>query len=478
MVFSSAIFLFLFLPLVLLGHWLAGKRLRNLLLLLASLLFYAWGEGTYVLVMLASIILNTLFGRALEATEQSPHRKWLLAAMLGFNLLPLVYFKYTIFLMSNLNALLLPPQWQLSVPENIHLPIGISFFTFQAMSYLIDVYRHTNRARRSVFEVGLYIALFPQLIAGPIVRYHDISAQIRHRVQSIPLFASGIERFIFGLGKKMLIANPMGFVADTIFSLPANEIGFLTAWLGILCYALQIYFDFSGYSDMAIGLGRMFGFKFLENFNFPYIARSIREFWRRWHISLSNWFRDYLYIPLGGNRCGNVRTAFNLFLVFLVTGLWHGASWNFILWGLMHGFFLALERGRWGRILDKSPLIIQHSYMLLVVLSAWVFFRADTLDDSLNYLSAMYGWPVSMSVHPGAAIHLDREFCGIFIIGLLLVAPLYHGMVAHYKRIAGTRSYALNLGYMCRLLLLGCVFYLSILEIATQSYNPFIYFRF
>ncbi len=478
MVFSSAIFLFLFLPLVLAGHWLAGKRLRNLLLLVASLIFYAWGEGAYVLLMLCSIFLNTLFGRILEAGQTSPYKKWWLASMLGMNLLPLMYFKYSIFLIQNLNAMLLPEYSQLNVPEHIHLPIGISFFTFQAMSYLIDIYRHTSHERRSVLDVGVYIALFPQLIAGPIVRYHDISAQIRHRIQSVPLFASGIERFIFGLGKKMLIANPMGFIADTIFALPANEIGLATAWLGILCYALQIYFDFSGYSDMAIGLGRMLGFKFLENFNFPYISRSIREFWRRWHISLSNWFRDYLYIPLGGNRHGHVRTLINLLLVFLVTGLWHGASWNFVIWGLLHGCFLVLERGYWGRLLDKSPLIFQHSYMLLVVLSAWVFFRADTLDYSLSYLSSMYSPSTSMSVHPGVAVHLDLAFYCALIAGLALAAPLYPWLAGKSKQIVQSHRFTVSLAYITRLLLLSAIFYLSVLEIAIGSYNPFIYFRF
>jgi alginate O-acetyltransferase complex protein AlgI len=478
MVFSSAIFLFLFLPLALLGHWMAGKRFRNLLLLLASLIFYAWGEGIYVLVMLASIALNTIFGRVLDANSQYLNRKWLLAGMLALNLLPLVYFKYIAFLISNLNILLISTSWQLSVPENIRLPIGISFFTFQAMSYLIDVYRHTNHSRRSVFDVGLYIALFPQLIAGPIVRYHDISDQIRHRVLSTPLFASGIERFIFGLGKKMLIANPMGFIADTIFALPSTEIGLMTAWLGIICYALQIYFDFSGYSDMAIGLGRMLGFRFLENFNFPYISRSIREFWHRWHISLSNWFRDYLYIPLGGNRRGNFRTMFNLLLVFLVCGLWHGASWNFVIWGLMHGLFLALERGRWGRLLDNCPAVLQHFYMLLVVLTAWVFFRADTLDHSTSYLSAMYSWPLNWNVHSGIAIHLDQEFYSVLIVGLILSAPLYRRLVVMTKGMIANTSYLLSLTYLFKLLLLIVILYFSVMEIAIGSYNPFIYFRF
>lgn len=478
MVFSSAIFLFLFLPLTLFAHWVGGRRFRNLLLLIASLIFYAWGEGAYVMVMLASIVLNTLFGRVLDQLSESPHRKWALGLMLGLNLLPLFYFKYSVFLLENLNSLFAGSGWQLAIPEAVRLPIGISFFTFQAMSYLIDVYRHTNRSRRSVFDVGLYIALFPQLIAGPIVRYHDISDQIRQRAQTLPLFASGVERFIFGLGKKMLIANPMGFIADTIFSVPAGELTFATAWLGIVCYALQIYFDFSGYSDMAIGLGRMFGFRFLENFNFPYISRSIREFWRRWHISLSNWFRDYLYIPLGGNRHGNFRTGFNLVLVFFVCGLWHGASWNFVIWGLLHGLFLVLERGRLGRVLAASPAAVSHLYVLLMVLTAWVFFRAETLDASLAYLSVMYSWPNTLQLHSGIAIHLDREFYFTLTLGLLLATPLYRWLVDRYKQMTANVAWLYQAGYPARTLLLLFILWLSAMEIANGSYNPFIYFRF
>ncbi|MGH1540116.1 MAG: MBOAT family O-acyltransferase [Arenicella sp.] len=478
MVFSSAIFLFLFLPLVLLAHWLAGPRLRNSVLLIASLIFYAWGEGVYVLVMLGSIVMNYLFGLMLDSGFMQQRRRWLLAGMLSLNLLPLFYFKYFVFVLTNLN-LAISDSSQFEIPDEIRLPIGISFFTFQAMSYLIDVYRKTNQAQRSVFGVGLYIALFPQLIAGPIVRYHDVSEQIKKRVQSMSLFASGVERFTFGLGKKMLIANPLGYFADTIFAFPPSELGFMTAWLGITCYALQIYFDFSGYSDMAIGLGRMFGFRFLENFNFPYISRSIRDFWRRWHMSLSGWFRDYLYIPLGGNRNGNWVTIRNLLLVFVICGLWHGASWNFVIWGLLHGLFLVLERGSWAARLERLPALIQHIYVLLMVITAWVFFRAETLDFSLHYLSVMYSWPDSFMVHPTVAIKLDKEFYTSLILGIVLATPAYSWLASQYNGLtAKCGQLSVNVAYVFKFLLLLSVFALAVMEIAIGSYNPFIYFRF
>lgn len=481
MVFSSAIFLFLFLPLVLLGHWLSGQRLRNLFLLFASLIFYAWGEGTYVLVMLLSIVCNYFFGKLLDSNNWQNRRKLLLGIMLTLNLLPLLYFKYFGFLLNNFN-LLLGPDNHVSVPSALHLPIGISFFTFQAMSYLIDIYRNTSKAQKSIFSVGLYIALFPQLIAGPIVRYHDVAEQIKKRVQTISLFASGVERFIFGLGKKMLIANPLGYIADSIFSLPAGELTVLTAWLGIICYALQIYFDFSGYSDMAIGLGRMLGFRFLENFNFPYIASSIREFWQRWHISLSGWFRDYLYIPLGGNRQGTLITARNLLIIFLVCGLWHGASWNFVIWGLLHGTFLVLERGRWGTILSALPKLIKHCYVLLMVLTAWVFFRAETLDLSMNYLSMMYNFSGTWDIHTRIAIKLDIKFYVTLLLGIILSTPLYHYFSNGFKEklsVLITNSNAiLTASSIGKIVVLISIFILASMEIATGSYNPFIYFRF
>jgi len=321
------------------------------------------------------------------------------------------------------------------------------------------------------------------LIAGPIVRYSTVAAQIKTRIQSWSLFASGVERFIIGLGKKMLIANPLGYMADSIFSLPAGELTMATAWLGIVCYALQIYFDFSGYSDMAIGLGRMLGFTFLENFNFPYIATSIREFWQRWHISLSSWFRDYLYIPLGGNRHGKLITARNLFLVFLICGLWHGASWNFIIWGLLHGSFLVLERGKFGKLLNQLPKFIQHGYVLLVVLIAWVFFRAETLDVSLSYLSTMFCLTAEWQLHTRIAIKLDMEFYVTFILALMVSTPLFQAFIKRTLGSVTLQNYLSNSGLLVvsslgSIILLSAIFILVCMEIATGSYNPFIYFRF
>ncbi|MGB5708663.1 MAG: MBOAT family O-acyltransferase, partial [Arenicellales bacterium] len=343
MVFSSVLFLFLFLPVVLLLYWVIPNKWRNSFLLIVSLTFYAWGEGLFVGIMLLSIAMNYVFGLAIERGNARAGRLWVGIAVMA-NLALLGVFKYANFLVENINTLFSSTGIQLITIDQIHLPIGISFFTFQAMSYVIEVHRRVMPAQTNLLNLGLYIALFPQLIAGPIVRYHDIAAQLKTRFVNAGQVAYGIERFVIGLGKKVLIANPMGAVADEIFALPPDSITATVAWTAVACYSLQIYFDFSGYSDMAIGLGRMFGFKFLENFNYPYISQSIQEFWRRWHISLSNWFRDFLYLPLGGNRRGPGRTYFNLLIVFLLCGLWHGASWNFVVWGLLHGSFLVLER--------------------------------------------------------------------------------------------------------------------------------------
>jgi len=486
MVFSSAIFLFLFLPIVLVGHWLAGRRLRNAFLLFASLVFYAWGEGTYVSVMLLSILCNYLFGRVLDSSffrkSLRSRQRALLGSMVLINLVPLLYFKYYEFIFDSLVAVLPGYFGPLQVEQQIHLPIGISFFTFQAISYLIDIYRRANGAQKSLLDTGLYISLFPQLIAGPIVRYAQVADQLRTRVQNAELFASGVTRFVQGLAKKILIANPLGYISDLVFDLPTSDLTMATAWLGAVCYTLQIYFDFSGYSDMAIGLGRMLGFKFQENFNFPYISRSIREFWHRWHISLSTWFRDYVYIPLGGNKRGDFVTARNLFTIFFLCGLWHGASWNFVIWGLLHGLFLSLERGLWGRILRGLPRVLQHAYVLLIVVLAFVFFRADTLSHSQAVLAAMCNASDGLRLYPTVAIELDREFYLTLGLGLLLSTPIASVLSSRIKEIAlalapRTRIPIVSVS-LVSLMLLGVLFSLSALEVASGSYNPFIYFRF
>ena len=482
MVFSSIIFLFFFLPLTLLLNLVVPRRLRNTALLAVSLLFYAWGEGTYVLLMLGCITLNYLSGLLIARAASERGRKLLMALVVVLNLLPLIYFKYAHFLLANISRLfgLLHLDHSLSL-DPVPLPIGISFFTFHALSYVVDVYRRIVTPQKNLLDMGLYIALFPQLVAGPIVRYHDIAPQLKKRSVKVEDFAVGVERFVFGLGKKVLLANPVGAMADQIFSLQAGELSSLAAWLGILCYSLQIYYDFSGYSDMAIGLARMFGFQLLENFNYPYISRSIREFWRRWHISLSNWFRDYLYIPLGGNRKGSFRTGCNLVLVFFLCGFWHGASWNFIIWGLIYGFFLVLERGRLGAWLDRSPVLVQRFYTLLVVLNAWVFFRAETLDQALRYLGAMYGFRAAPSIYPLVAINLDPGFWTILVLALLLSAPVYPTLEGYLrgKREQSWAQQGLALAApLVKLCLVGLLLVFASMNLATGAYNPFIYFRF
>ena len=392
MIFASSLFLFLFLPLTLTGYFLIRPNqpyLRNLFLLLMSLIFYAWGEPVYVFLMIGSIIMNYTTGVLLHLQRQKSPRifteKRILYICIVGNLGLLFYFKYANFFINNLNGIL----QNLSIPtisySEIPLPIGISFFTFQAMSYVIDVYRKETDVQFNPINCALYVSLFPQLIAGPIVRYHDVAQQIVSRTVARSQFSSGIQRFIFGLAKKTMLANPLGEVADKIFAVPVHEVTTSMAWLGIICYTLQVYFDFSGYSDMAIGLGRLFGFEFLENFNYPYIAESMRDFWRRWHISLSTWFRDYLYIPLGGNRGSSLRTYLNLWTVFLLCGLWHGASWNFIIWGALHGASLVIERIGWHKYLDRLWRPLRHLYTLGIVMIGWVFFRSESLSHAIHY---------------------------------------------------------------------------------------------
>jgi alginate O-acetyltransferase complex protein AlgI len=480
MVFSAPIFLFGFLPIVLFLYYLSPARIKNQWLLFASLFFYAWGEVFFVLVMLISIVSNYLIGIKIgKYKEELRKRRTYLIMGLSINLLLLISFKYANFIVDNLNGLLhvfsLPG---IDVPD-IHLPLGISFFTFQAISYIVDVYRNEVPAQKKLLDLGLYIALFPQLIAGPIVRYHDISAQITDRNHSLDVFTSGAMRFIYGLAKKVLIANPLAEVADGVFNFSGDELTMPLAWLGILAYSLQIYFDFSGYSDMAIGLGRMFGFRFLENFNYPYIATSMREFWRRWHISLSTWFRDYVYIPLGGNRVSSVRVYFNLFLVFSLTGFWHGASWNFLVWGLFHGVFLAAEHAGFSNVLKKLWVPLQHIYLLMVVLISWVFFRADTLPLAIDYLSSMVDFSNVHTTQLQYTQVLSHESVYVFVVGLILATPVYPGLKRYLSRKADksvTKS-ALLVDFP-RLIVLSSLLFMSVLKVASSTYNPFIYFRF
>lgn len=483
MVFSSPIFLFGFLPIALFIYYLSPKVVKNSVLLITSLMFYAWGEVFYVGVMLVSIIANYIIGSVIyesqKKSEGNAAQTFYLTIGIVINIGLLISFKYANFIVDNINGILQMMNISAYNLAPIHLPLGISFFTFQAISYIVDVYRKEVPAQKNIFNLALYISLFPQLIAGPIVRYHDVAAQIVDRSHSLSLFASGAQRFIFGLAKKMLIANPLGEVADNIFALTGNDLTMPLAWIGILSYSLQIYFDFSGYSDMAIGLGRMFGFRFLENFNYPYIAKSLREFWRRWHISLSTWFKDYVYIPLGGNRVSTFRVYLNLFLVFLLTGIWHGASWNFIVWGMFHGFFLASEHMGFSRLLNKAWRPVQHLYLLLIIIVSWVFFRSDTLTQAVDYLGVMVdlaNWQTTTLQYNQVLL---SGFSYIFAIGVFLSLPVMPRLKNYMSSFSGNSTGTMTLVlFSSKLILLAVLFFLCILKIAASTYNPFIYFRF
>ncbi|MCB2218258.1 MAG: MBOAT family protein [Desulfobulbaceae bacterium] len=484
MVFSSTIFLFVFLPLVLLSYLVVSRKFRNLLLLTASLIFYAWGENIYVLLMLVSIALNYSFGLLIDRAKQ---RGWSARVPLGCalvaNLGLLGFFKYANFLVDNLNTVLVNIDLATVELQTVHLPIGISFFTFQALSYVVDVYRGHASVQKNPVHVALYISLFPQLIAGPIVRYHDVAEQIVRRMTRFDDFAYGIRRFIIGLGKKVLVANVLGRTADYIFSLPAETIPAGLAWIGAISYTLQIYYDFSGYSDMAIGLGRMFGFRFLENFNYPYAAQSMREFWRRWHISLSSWFRDYLYIPLGGNRHGGLRTHFNLLIVFFLCGLWHGASWTFVVWGLYHGGFLVLERLRpINTVLEALPRVLRHAYVVLAVVVGWVFFRAETFSYAIGYLQAMVTFITPPFYNSQLFLIINNEFWLTLVVAIICSAPVMRGLARTYSILEGKAvssgmiyGYVLSIGAV---VFFGFVLSYSVASLMGGAYNPFLYFRF
>lgn len=402
---------------------------------------------------------------------------------IAFNILLLVFFKYTNFLIDNINSIVIPHLHLKQIDiGRIHLPIGVSFFTFHCISYLMDIYRKQTPPNRSLPSMALYVVLFPQLVAGPIVRYKDIAGQLASRVVTTRRFSNGVNRFLVGLGKKVLIANVLSLPADKIFSIPPNQLTTPVAWIGAVCYTLQIYFDFSGYSDMAIGLGQMFGFKFMENFNYPYISNSIREFWRRWHISLSTWFRDYLYIPLGGNRCSPARVTFNLVLVFFLCGLWHGASWTFIVWGLYHGFFLGLERGIFGRLLDKLWRPLSHIYALLVVTAGWVFFRASNLDQATAFFKAMAGLAPGSDGHWLPGMFLDTKVSLVLAVAIFASMPIIPLLQDWRERKLNAHKNTIMLGTGLNIVIdyvvTPTILMLSCISLAKGLNNPFIYYQF
>ncbi len=469
MLFSSMTFVFMFLPIVLLLYLVSKKELHNPILLIASIIFYAWGEPKYLAIMLLTILIN-YFGAI--AIDKFQHKKKLIlyltiTANLGF----LIYFKYFNFLIENFNGIFHAHIH----PLNIIMPIGISFYTFQALSYVVDVYRKECNVQKDIYKLALYICLFPQLIAGPIVKYHDVAEQIDSREVNFEKVNLGVKRFIIGLAKKMLIANTMGAIADKIFIQDPHTFSHFTAWLGALSYSFQLYFDFSGYSDMAIGLGLIFGFRFLENFNYPYISKSITEFWRRWHISLSTWFKQYVYIPLGGNRTGKIKTLRNLGIVFLLTGIWHGAAWNFVVWGLWHGLFIIAEKiinikefeQKYTKWWIKT---LQHLYCILIFIIGWVMFRADNMTYAWQYLMNMFGL---LNIHTNKIMYelpyyIDTTQVIILITAILCSVPLFKNILDIKNKFARA---------MINLWLL-ILFVLSASAIAANTYNPFIYFRF
>ena len=463
MLFASNIFLFVFLPIVISIYYISpGRKFKNFLLLLASLLFYAWGEPKFVIIMLASIIFNYFIGLLLW--KFSNNKKISLGTLIigiVYNLGILFRYKYLMFVLSNVNNIF---KSHIPIP-NIILPIGISFFTFQILSYIIDVYRGKVNVQKNVFNLGLYISFFPQLIAGPIVRYETIQNQIMNRKEDFLLFFDGIERFVVGLGKKVIIANTMASIADYVFNQTMTlDISLATVWIGAIAYTLQIYYDFSGYSDMAIGLGKMFGFKFEENFNFPYISKSITEFWRRWHISLGTWFRDYVYIPLGGSRVNKKRLVFNLFVVWLLTGLWHGANWTFVAWGLLYFILLTLEK-----VFDiqnkKVNHIFRHIYTMLFVILGWVIFRSDSLTYAFSYMDRMFTF----------TNFVDLKFAELLLenIIILIIAVVLSLNIIKFDKLK--RKKIFTTFYYISLVL---VFIISISYIVKGVYNPFIYFNF
>lgn len=470
MIFSSVFFIFIFLPITLAVYFLAPKAGKNLVLLIASLIFYAWGEPVYIMLMIFSISFNYISG--IEIDYYRAHGKngvvrftfWLSVAV---NLGVLMFFKYYGFLLENLN-LILPIQ----IPyKELSLPVGISFYTFQTLSYIIDVYKEKVAVQKSFINFGTYISMFPQLIAGPIVRYADIEDQLEFRKITPGKFGSGVAWFLRGLGKKVLLANTIGMAYDSIVALPDGSISVLSAWIGCIAYTFQIYFDFSGYSDMAIGLGKMFGFTFMENFKYPYISDSITEFWRRWHISLSSWFREYVYIPLGGNRKGTAKTIRNIFIVWLLTGFWHGAAWNFIFWGVYYGVLLLLEKYVFARQLEKLPGVLKHIYTLVFVMIGWVFFFSPGLKDAVLYIGRMFGAGTDGIVDAAGIYYLKNYIVLMLICTVCSIPYTFRWFQARLVNgpVWGRR---VALGFYI------LIFFLSVAYLVNATYNPFLYFRF
>jgi alginate O-acetyltransferase len=468
MLFSSMTFLFVFMPLVMAVYFLSKKEIRNYVLLIASIIFYAWGEPRYLAIMIITILVNYAGAILLDKHYSSRQRLWIVSLTIVLDLSFLFYFKYFNFVVDNINGVW-ATDFQLL---DVIMPIGISFYTFQAMSYLIDVYRKEVPAQKDVYKLALYIVLFPQLVAGPIVKYHDVCEQIDNRTIEFKNVIIGFKRFITGLAKKVLIANTLAEVVDKIFAQAPENLTTGVSWLGAVAYCLQLYYDFSGYSDMAIGLGLMFGFRFLENFNYPYISKSITEFWRRWHISLATWFKLYLYIPLGGNRKGAVRTYWNLFAVFLVTGIWHGAAWSYVAWGIWNGIFIVIERF-FGLDKDKNDRwyvsAAKHVYAFFAIVWGMIIFRAESLSYAYEYICRMLHIDVTKHL-PDYDYGVNNKFAIMLIVGLICAMPVCRNLI-YIKYEHKVQRTLVNIW-------LFLLFFWSTISLAASTYNPFIYFRF
>ena len=468
MVFSCLIFIFIFLPLVLVSYYIAPRRLRNTVILLASLLFYAWGEPTYIILIIISILINYLGALLIRVHIKNKDKsKFIFITLLLIDISILFFFKYYGFAIECLGSII---GLDLKV-KSISLPLGISFYTFQQISYIADIYIQKVKPERNLIDFATYITMFPQLIAGPIVKYDDIHKQLANRKESIDKFGEGVQRFIIGLGKKVILANNIGVIWTQVKEVNLNDLSIVLSWIGIIAFTLQIYFDFSGYSDMAIGLAKMFGFDFLENFDYPYISKSITEFWRRWHMSLGGWFREYIYIPLGGNKKGTLIQVRNLFIVWFTTGLWHGASTNFVVWGLYFGVILFIEKIYLKDLLKKIPSIFSHIYTLIIVMIGWVIFDMNTLTDSGHYIKIMFGFGNNIFIDNLAKYILTNNFI-ILLIGLICSTKL---IKIYMNKIKSTfRENDVFLITAINLLIL----IISTAYLVGASYNPFLYFRF
>ena len=471
MVFSSVLFLFRFLPIFMICYFLVPRKMKNLVLFLGSLVFYAWGEPVYIFLMLFSTISDFVWGRLIEDYRGKDSSRIFLICSIAINLFILGFFKYADFLLQTVNSVFGTAIPLLQLP----LPIGISFYTFQTMSYVIDVYRGDVKAQRNILQFGVYVTMFPQLIAGPILKYHQVEKYLQGRRVDLEEISYGAKRFAIGLAKKVLLANNLGMLWEQISSLEQVQMSVLMAWLGIVAFAFQIYFDFSGYSDMAIGLGAILGFHFPENFNYPYIAASIKDFWHRWHISLSTWFKEYVYIPLGGNRKGLPRQLLNILIVWMLTGIWHGAGWNYLLWGLWFALFLILEKLFLGEILENAPKIFCRVYTLAVVMISWVFFALEKPGEIWTYIQSMFGLG-GVELMNSQALFLGSEYLVLLIVALVACLPLGGRMVHGLK--SSKTGPAMALYRLGEKVIPTVLLILSIAYIVDASYNPFLYFRF